>query len=154
MSPSMVTANPARCRKRRETTTYMRPVAAGLLAVAILCAGMIPALSDRPKIVNARILLLHENSYEIQVTVGHEDSSWDHYVDRWEVIGPGGKVLGTRVLWHPHIGEPLFLRVLRPVTIPAGVKDVIIRVHDKKHGYGHKKLMALPTPENRDTGVK
>ena len=116
--------------------------------------GSLPGACGPAKDVNARILLLHENSYEIQVTVGHEDSSWDHYVDRWEVIGPGGKVLGTRVLWHPHIGEPLFLRVLRPVTIPAGVKDVIIRVHDKKHGYGHKKLMALPTPENRDTGVK
>ena len=116
--------------------------------------GNVPGACGPAKDVNARILLLHENSYEIQVTVGHEDSSWDHYVDRWEVIGPGGKVLGTRVLWHPHIGEPLFLRVLRPVTIPAGVKDVIIRVHDKKHGYGHEKLMALPTPENRDTGVK
>lgn len=81
--------------------TYMRPVAAGLLAVAILCAGMIPALADRPKIVNARILLLHENSYEVQVTVGHEDSSWDHYVDRWEVIDPGGKILGTRVFVAP-----------------------------------------------------
>ena len=97
--------------------------------------GSLPGACGPAKDVNARILLLHENSYEIQVTVGHEDSSWDHYVDRWEVIGPaGGKVLGTRVLWHPHIGEPLFLRVLRPVTIPAGVKDVIIRVHDKKHG--------------------
>ena len=133
---------------------YLRSVAAVLLAVGVLCAGAAPTLADRPKIVNARILLLHENSYEIQVTVGHEDSSWDHYVDRWEVIGPGGKVLGTRVFWHPHIGEPLFLRVLRPVTIPPGVKDVIIRVHDKKHGYGAEKLMALPTPENRDTGVK
>ena len=134
--------------------TDLRSAVALLITAGVLCAGSAPALADKPKIVNARILLLHENSYEIQVTVGHEDTSWDHYVDKWEVIGPGGKVLGTRVFWHPHIGEPLFLRVLRPVTIPPGVKNVIIRVHDKKHGYGHEKLMALPTPENRDTGVK
>ncbi|MGB0632516.1 MAG: hypothetical protein ACPGRZ_17640 [Alphaproteobacteria bacterium] len=131
-----------------------RQIGAALLGIALLGAGTSAVLADRPKIVNARILLLHENSYEVHVTVGHEDSSWDHYVDRWEVIGPNGKILGTRVLWHPHIGEPMFLRVLRPVTIPPGVKDVIIRVHDKKHGYGHEKLMALPTPKNRDTGVK
>lgn len=134
--------------------TFPRCIPALLVVACVLVTGLTPALADKPKIVNARILLLNENSYEIQVTVGHEDSSWDHYVDRWEVIGPGGKVLGTRVFWHPHIGEPLFLRVLRPVTIPPGVKDVIIRVHDKIHGYGHEKLMALPTPENRDTGVK
>ena len=127
--------------------TYLRPVAAGLLAAAILCAGMIPAFADRPKIVNVRILLLHENSYEILVTVGHEDSSWDHYVDRWEVIGPGGKVLGTRVLWHRHIGEPLFLRVLRPVTIPACVKDVIIRVTTRNMATVTKNLWRCRDPK-------
>jgi len=133
---------------------FSRCVAVLLIAVGSLSAGATAVLADKPKIVNARILLLNENSYEIQVTVGHEDSSWDHYVDRWEVIGPGGKVLGTRVFWHPHIGEPLFLRVLRPVTIPPGVENVIIRVHDRIQGYGNEKLMALPTPDNRDTGVK
>ena len=63
--------------------------------------GNLPGACGPAKDVNARILLLHENSYEIQVTVGHEDSSWDHYVDRWEVIDPDGKILGTRVFVAP-----------------------------------------------------
>ena len=88
------------------------------------------------------------------MTVAHIDSSWDHYLDRWEVIGPGGKVLGTRVLFHPHIGEESFFRTLPGVTIPEGVKHVIIRVLDKTHGYGREKLMTLPTNKKRETGVQ
>jgi hypothetical protein len=98
----------------------------------------IPAFADKPK----------------DPTVGHVDTSWDHYADRWEVIGPDGRVLGTRILHHPHIGERHFLRNLRGVNIPDGVKNVIVRVHDKTHGYGREKLLFLPTKENRDTGWK
>lgn len=124
-------------------------------AVAIcLVVPAMPAFADTPKVVNARIIKLGKTSYEFQVTVQHEDTSWDHYADRWEVIGPGGRVLGTRVLFHPHIGERQFTRKLRGVTIPAGVEHVIIRVHDKVHGYGREKLIALPTGKSRDTGFK
>tara|TARA_R110002110_G_C13448597_1_gene716829 strand:+ start:2635 stop:3039 length:405 start_codon:yes stop_codon:yes gene_type:complete len=122
--------------------------ALGFVAVAV------PVRADAPKVVNARIIKLGKTSYEFQVTVQHEDKSWEHYADRWEVIGPGGRVLGTRVLYHPHIGERQFTRKLRGVTIPEGVEHVIIRVHDKVHGYGREKLIALPTGDSRDTGFK
>ena len=42
---------------------------------------------------------------DFSVTVAHPDSGWDHYVDRWEIIGPDGKVLGVRVLLHSHVQE-------------------------------------------------
>jgi len=58
------------------------------VVLALFCAVLAwtattDALADRPKVVNARIILLKENSYEFQVTVGHVDTSWDHYADRW-----------------------------------------------------------------------
>lgn len=113
-----------------------------------------PAASDSPMAVKARIIKLGKTSYEIQVTVQHQDTSWEHYADRWEVIGPGGRVLGTRVLYHPHIGERQFTRSLRGVTIPEGTKHVIIRVRDKVHRYGRERLIAMPTKKNPDTGFK
>ncbi|MBT5496059.1 MAG: hypothetical protein HOK54_09985 [Alphaproteobacteria bacterium] len=124
------------------------------LAVIFLTGGPGPAAADKPMAVKARIIKLNKTSYEVQVTVQHEDTSWEHYADRWEVIGPGGKVLGTRVLYHPHIGERQFTRSLRGLTIPDGTKHVIIRVHDKAHGYGRERLIAMPTEKNRDTGFK
>jgi len=127
-----------------------------ILAVAVmgLFGFSLPVVADTPKVVNARIIKLSETSYEFQVTVQREDASWDHFADRWEIIGPGGRVLGARVLLHPHIGERQFTRKLRGVTIPEGVEHVIVRVHDKVHGYGREKLIALPTGKSRDTGFK
>jgi len=127
-----------------------------ILAVAVtgLFGFSLPAAADTPKVVNARIIKLGKTSYEFQVTVQHVDASWEHFADRWEIIGPGGRVLGTRVLYHPHIGERQFTRKLRGVTIPEGVEHVIVRVHDKLHGYSREKLIALPTGKSRDTGFK
>ncbi len=127
-----------------------------ILAVAVtgLFGFSLPAAANTPKVVNARIIKLGKTSYEFQVTVQHVDASWDHFADRWEIIGPGGRVLGTRVLYHPHIGERQFTRKLRGVTIPEGVEHVIVRVHDKLRGYGREKLIALPTGKSRDTGFK
>lgn len=133
-------------------TRFVRRLSA--VAAAGLVLLVMPAVADTPKVVNARIIKLGKTSYEFQVTVQHVDTSWEHYADRWEVIGPGGRVLGTRVLYHPHIGERQFTRKLRGVTIPEGVDHVIIRVHDKVHGYGREKLIALPKGDSRDTGFK
>jgi hypothetical protein len=126
------------------------------LAVLAMCifGFSLPALAGTPKVAYARIIKLGKTSYEFQVTVEHVDTSWDHHVDRWEIIGPGGRVLGNRVLHHPHIGELHVMRELRGVTIPEGVEHVIIRVHDKVHGYGREKLMTLPTDKKKDTGVQ
>jgi hypothetical protein len=124
------------------------------LVVGLIAAVPIPAAADKPLAVKARIIKHSKNSYEIHVTVQHVDTSWEHYADRWEVIGPGGRVLATRVLFHPHIGERQFTRSLRGVTIPDGVKHIIIRVHDKVHGYGRERLIAMPTDDKPDTGYK
>lgn len=132
---------------------FLHIVGAGLVA-AFVAGHTVPAAADKPMAAKARIIMLSKTSYEIQVTVRHEDTSWEHYADRWEIIGPGGKVLGTRVLYHPHIGEPYFTRSLRGITIPAGTEHVILRVHDKVHGYGRERLIAMPTEKKRDTGYQ
>lgn len=72
--------------------------------------------------------------YRFSVTIRHADNGWDHYADRWDVLGPDGKVLGSRVLLHPHVAEQPFTRSLAGVGIPDGLKVVSIRAHDKEHG--------------------
>lgn len=76
------------------------------------------------------------DSYRFDVTVAHQDTGWDHYADAWEVVGPDGKVLGVRTLFHPHVDEQPFTRSLTGVKIPAGVDRVTVRAHDKVHGWG------------------
>lgn len=84
--------------------------------------------------------------YRFDVTLKHADTGWDHYANVWEIVGPGGEVLGTRVLAHPHVDEQPFTRSLGGVVIPAAILEVTIRAGDNVNGLGGKTMsIALPS---------
>lgn len=134
--------------------TFRRLAAAGLALLFLSALPTVSVHANEPRILGARVVKIGKESFVFSVTVAHTDDSWDHFLDKWEVVGPGGKILGTRVMFHPHIGEPHFTREIRGLAVPAGVEHVIIRVHDKVHGYGPEKLVTMPTDANPDTGWK
>jgi len=70
------------------------------------------------------------------VTVRHADTGWDHYADRFEIVGPGGETIAKRVLRHPHVDEQPFTRSLEDVRVPDGVERVRVRAGDSVHGLG------------------
>jgi len=74
------------------------------------------------------------------VTLKHADSGWDHYANQWDVLAPDGTVLGTRVLYHPHVNEQPFTRSLGNVLIPKNLSHVFIRAADSVHGEASKKF--------------
>lgn len=78
--------------------------------------------------------------WRFSVTVEHADEGWDHYADKFDIIGPDGTVYGTRILHHPHVEEQPFTRSLGGVKIPDEVDEVIVRAHDSVHGYGGKTI--------------
>lgn len=79
------------------------------------------------------------------VTLKHDDTGWNHYADRWEVLDLQGNVIAKRVLHHPHVNEQPFTRSLNNIKIPKGVKSVIIRAHDSVHNYSDKTVkVTLP----------
>jgi len=84
-------------------------------------------------------------SYRFDVTVRHPDTGWDAYADRWEVLAPDGKVLGTRVLAHPHVDEQPFTRSLGGVAIPGSVEEVTVRARDSVDGWG-EVTKTVPVP--------
>jgi hypothetical protein len=75
------------------------------------------------------------------VTVRHADEGWNHYANAWEVVGPDGSVLATRVLRHPHTDEQPFTRELAGVRVPPGVESVRIRARDSVHGFGGREVV-------------
>ena len=84
-------------------------------------------------------------TWRFDVSVAHEDTGWDHYADRWEVLAPDGGVLGTRVLLHPHETEQPFTRSLGGVAVPEGLDAVTVRAHDSVHGFtGREFRVELP----------
>ena len=85
--------------------------------------------------------------FDFAVTVRHDDSGWDHYANRWEVVGPDGRVIATRTLFHPHVDEQPFTRHLRGVAIAPTVTWVRVRGHDLVHGDGGRVVtVSVPHP--------
>ncbi len=75
-------------------------------------------------------------SWAFSVTLRHGDTGWDDYADGWRVVLEDGTVLGTRVLYHPHVNEQPFTRSLGGVAIPGGVTQVFVEARTLAHGWG------------------
>ena len=110
------------------------PVVAALLGV--LWAG--DAAAGKASVVKATASRGANGTYSFSATVAHADTGWKHYADKFEILTPDGKVLATRVLYHPHVGEQPFTRGLGNVKIPAGISSVIVRAWDNVHKAGEE----------------
>lgn len=105
-------------------------------SLILLLAGHAAASAGEP-VVEA--VEAHEDpvgTWRFDVTVRHADEGWDHYADRWVVLTPDGRILGERVLLHPHEYEQPFTRSLGGVAIPPGTREVLVQAHDSVHGLG------------------
>lgn len=93
------------------------------------------------QIVQAELTRIEPGQWAVNVTLKHADEGWDHYADRWQVIDGEGRVLGDRILHHPHVNEQPFTRGLSRVVIPTNTHVVYIRAHDSRHGWAKQRLL-------------
>ena len=117
------------------------------MAITALLAMIAPAIAGEADVVGATATK-RGDTWSFSVTVAHDDTGWDHYADRWDVVAPDGTVLGSRKLAHPHVGEQPFTRSLSGVSVPSGVTRIVIRAHDKVHGLGGREL-AIDLPSEK-----
>jgi len=110
------------------------------VAVSVLMAISAPVYAGEADVVGVRATPDSSDTWRFDVTVAHADTGWDHYADKWDVVGPSGKILGTRVLVHPHENEQPFTRSLGGVFIPPDVNEVTLRAHDNVHKYGGREM--------------
>lgn len=121
-----------------------RTVLAAALAVGVVF-GASAASAGEVDVVDVKATRTGANTYSFDVTLKHADTGWKHYANKWEIVGPGGKVLGTRVLYHPHVNEQPFTRSLSGVKIDASISEVEVRAYDSQHGAGGKTFkVTLP----------
>ncbi len=116
-----------------------------LAAISIGLAGN-TSMASEVDVIDVVISKSSGNQFRFAVTLKHADSGWEHYADKWEVVGADGTIYGTRVLAHPHVNEQPFTRSLNGVVIPASVKQVIIRAGDNL-GSASGKTMTVEIPE-------
>lgn len=117
----------------------LRPLfAVSVFALMLALSAM--ALAGEADVIGVEARQAENGTWRFDVTVAHADEGWDHYADLWEVVGPNGAVLGSRVLAHPHVEEQPFTRSLSGVSTPDGVGSVTVRARDSVHGYGGAEM--------------
>lgn len=90
------------------------------------------------------------SSWSVSTTLRHQDSGWDHYADQWRVVDASGKVLGKRILYHPHEHEQPFTRSQSGIHIPAGTTVIFVEAHDKVHGWSAQRVRVDLEKESGD----
>ena len=80
-----------------------------------------------------------DGAYRFSVTLYHDDGGEDGYANWWQVETLEGEQLGRRELVHAH-GTAPFTRS-ETVEIPEGVSCVVVRGHDRTHGYGGQAML-------------
>lgn len=111
-------------------------LAAGVLAGTLAA----PVVAGEADVVAVKVSKVESGRYRFDVTVRHADSGWEHYADFWQVLDLEGRILGERVLVHPHVDEQPFTRSLG-VSLPPGIAKVRVRAHDKVHGFGTAEMV-------------
>jgi hypothetical protein len=109
----------------------------GFLLLAIAASF---AHAGEADVVDVKVRRSAPGVYDFDVTVRSVDKGWDYYADAFEVLAPDGKVLGQRILLHPHETEQPFTRDLYGVRVPAGITEVVVRARHKPRGYGSATL--------------
>ena len=114
-----------------------------ILALILLNMVFTFAGANEVRIVNVKVQCQVDCSFS--VTLEHADTGWEHYANQWDVVTLDGKLLKSRVLYHPHVDEQPFTRSLGGVSISKEIKQVKIRAKDLKHGYSKQEfLVDLP----------
>ena len=123
--------------------------ARGLIATACVsvAAGFtVPAAAGEADVLAVKTAREAGGTWRFDVTIRSRDRGWDYYCDRFEVVAPDGRVLGTRVLLHPHTDEQPFTRELAGVKLPAGLRRVVVRAAMKPGGAGGETREAVLEP--------
>jgi hypothetical protein len=114
-------------------------------ALILFALAASPAFAAPADVVGVQVAAEAGGTFRLDVTVRSDETGWDKYADRREVLAPDGTVLGIRELAHPHVEEQPFTRSLGGVVIPECVTTLRLRARDSVEGWGGAE-MTVPVP--------
>lgn len=129
----------------RRLTSPVRALAVALAAALLLPTVAHVAMAGDADVVDARIEAVGDGRFRIDATVAHADTGWEHYADRFDVLGPDGTLIGTRTLAHPHVNEQPFTRSVT-LEIPQDITRITVRAGDSVHGVAAGATVDLAVP--------
>jgi len=104
-------------------------------------AGTYSTSLDYAQVQKVKAIQSEDDSWCFDAQVRHNDQSWKHYADAWQVTDLEGNVLGKRVLAHPHDNEQPFTRRLCNIEIAEALQKVIVSSKCNVHGFGGETVI-------------
>jgi len=120
-------------------------VLAAVFAFTAMPGGM-AAKADEPSVLDVSVVANADGTYGFSATVAHRDEGWKHYANKWDIVTPDNKVIGERLLFHPHVDEQPFVRSLGRVAVPIGVTEVTVRAYCNITGAGSRTFTVKLPP--------
>ncbi len=113
-----------------------------IIILVLALAGLYSSVNqaDEAQVLAADFVRQNDRYWQVDVTLKHDDSGWDHYANIWRIEDQNGQVLANRILMHPHVDEQPFTRGLSKVEIPDSAQILYIRAHDNVHGWSTNTL--------------
>jgi len=105
-----------------------------------------PSHASEPSVLDVTVSANADGTYAFHATVAHRDEGWKHYANKWEIVTPDNKVIGERVLFHPHVDEQPFTRSLSRVAVPIGTAEVTVRAFCIVTGVGTRTFTVKLPP--------
>jgi len=104
-----------------------------LSLVVAACSGPpAPPVAQCADVVAVSVDRADDGTVSFAVTIRSDETGWDGYADRWEVL-EGGELIGERILAHPHVDEQPFTRSQSGITVTGD--RVLIRAHHSVGGF-------------------
>lgn len=129
------------------------PLGASLMLMASLCAtpAIVGAQSagappqKYPDVVTVKVRSSGAEQFDFDVSVSSPYDTPKRFADAFRVSAKDGTVFGERRLLHDHADEQPFTRDLHGVTVPRGVRVIVVQARDSAFGYGGKTVeVVLP----------
>ncbi len=109
-----------------------------LLSLLLLPTSVI-SLAGEADVLSAKVEFMGDGNYRFNVTIQHTDEGWGHFAKAWVILNSDDKILGSRILRHPHSKKPFTRSAI--IAIPEEINQVVIRAYDQIHEFGGKELI-------------
>lgn len=113
-----------------------------LLLLLLLAVVVSVAAHANANVKRVAVKYLQEDTFLFEVSIEHDDEG-DHYCDGWSVYSDNTAMTlytgaaGSREGMTVHFAVPLDDETSQgTVVIPKNVERVVVRAHDKQHGFG------------------
>jgi hypothetical protein len=105
-----------------------------------------PVFAGGADVIDGKITRDSNGRYSVFATIQHNDEEPKHFVNKFQVLTPDGKVIGEMYFLESHLHEQPFVGMAQSVKVPDGVRELRLRAHDRLHGYSGKEFK-LKVPE-------